>query len=108
MNALASRKSQSPAEIAANLSMKQKPKQRATAGYATRARRPNASDTFGWYQTTEREISLGAAAEAQQQEPTAETSYHRENAVKNETELYMVLSNTKKIHWSPQIIISEK
>lgn len=32
MNEPASRKSQSPVEIAANLSMKQKPKQRATAG----------------------------------------------------------------------------
>lgn len=66
MNEPASRKSQSPVEIAANLSMKQKPKQRATAGQATRARRPNASDTFGWYQTTGRARSLGATAKAEQ------------------------------------------
>lgn len=47
MNELVYRKSQSLVEIAANLSLKQKPKQRATAGQATRVQQPNASDTFG-------------------------------------------------------------
>lgn len=51
LNELVYRKSQSLVEIATNLSVKQKPKQRATAGQATRVRQPNASDTFGWYQT---------------------------------------------------------
>lgn len=80
MNEPASRKSQSPVEIAANLSTKQKPKQRATAGQATRARRPNASDTFGWYQTAGRARSLGATAKTEQLWPTVEMSDHTEKA----------------------------
>lgn len=52
LNELVYRKSQSLVDIATNLSVKQKPKQRATAGQAIRLRQPNAWDTFGWYQTT--------------------------------------------------------
>lgn len=51
MNELVYRKSKSLVEIATNLSVKQKLKQRGTAGQATRVQQPNASDTFGWYQT---------------------------------------------------------
>jgi len=42
-------KYQSPAEIAANVSMKQKPKHWAAAGQAIQAQQPNASHTFGCY-----------------------------------------------------------